>query len=294
MSYFRGIRNIIFLIKMDIILSKTKVLIMDKKNLKKAIIKSADNERIEGKTRTIKDVVTFQIERDKRFENATEFEKKLEIKKRVKIIKKSRSKKLRGNEIDSELLKEYSSDIDSNKIMKKARKYVDKNFSLLSGKDKSRAILNRAKTLRKKELNKIKKTNNESIDKEGQQYHEKLLKELSKRNVVNELLDYHLKKNDINKTATLQLILKYIEIEDEHKKLSLNEKQYKEWLAISGNHYITTSQCEVLFGLSKKQQQGLRTKRRDSLEYVKLDKKSILYEREYLEKYLENYISKAR
>lgn len=294
MLYFRGMRNIIFLIKMDIILSKTKVLIMDKKNLKKAIIKSADNERIEGKTRTIKDVVKFQIERDKRFENATEFEKKLEIKKRVKRIKNSRIEKLRGNKTDRDILKEYTSDIDSNKIMKKAKKYVAKNFTSLSGKDKSRAILNRAKTLRKKELNKIKKVNSKSVAKQAQQYDEKLLNELSKRNVINELLDYHLKEEDINKTATLQLILKYIEIEDEHKKLILNEKQYKEWLDISGNHYITTSQCEVLFGLSKKQQQGLRTKRRDSLEYVQLDSKSILYERETIEKYLENYISKGR
>lgn len=287
-------RNIIFLTKVDIILSKIKVLMMDKKSLKKAIVKSADNERVEGKTRTIKDVVRFQIERDKRFENATELEKKLELKKRVKRIKKSRIEKLRGNKTDRELLAEYSREIDSDKIMKRAKRYVAKNFTSLSGKDKSSAILNRAKALRKKELNKIKKANSKSIIKQGQQYDEKLLNELSKRNVLNELLDYHLKEEDINKTATLQLILKYIEIEDEYKKLTLNEKQYKEWLAISGNHYITTSQCEILFGLSKKQQQGLRTKRRDSLEYVQLDSKSILYERETIEKYLENYISKAR
>jgi hypothetical protein len=120
------------------------------------------------------------------------------------------------------------------------------------------------------------------------------INDINKTQAFNDLLDYYLKHNAKNKTNILIMLYSNMILEDENKKLTLTDKQYKSWLESNAKQYITTSQCEILFGLSKKQQQSLRSKIRDSLEYIQLDKKSILYDRVVIEKYLENYISRAR
>lgn len=110
---------------------------------------------------------------------------------------------------------------------------------------------------------------------------------------MNNLLEYHTKYKDKNSTDTLLIVFRFIELEDENKKLTLTDEQYKTWLESKETQYITTKQFEILYGLSSRQQKGLRTKINDPLPCVKLlENSNILYNRYEVEKWLENYQGK--
>lgn len=112
---------------------------------------------------------------------------------------------------------------------------------------------------------------------------------------MNNLLEYHTKYKDKNSTDTLLIVFRFIELEDENKKLTLTDEQYKTWLESKETQYITTKQFEILYGLSPRQQKGLRTKINDPLPCIKLSENSnVLYNRYEVEKWLENYQGKMQ
>lgn len=112
---------------------------------------------------------------------------------------------------------------------------------------------------------------------------------------LNSILKHHINHKTRFSTDILIIIYRYIELEDENKKLTLTDKQYKTWLESNYSQYITTKQFEILYGLTATQQKGLRTRLNDSLPYIKLfDNSNILYDRNEVEKWLENYGGKMK
>lgn len=113
-------------------------------------------------------------------------------------------------------------------------------------------------------------------------------------NSVNTLLEQHTKYKNRFSTDTLLVLYRYIELEDENKKLTLTDEQYQAWLETSNlNQYITTKQFNILYGLSPTQQKSLRQRLNDPLPYYKLsDKANILYSRIEIEKWFENFHQK--
>lgn len=128
----------------------------------------------------------------------------------------------------------------------------------------------------------------------SKKYEETSIDDIDTKKSLNELLEYHLGHNDKNKTNSLIVILSYIEIEDENKKLTLTDQQYHTWLETSNtNQYITTKQFEILYGLSSRQQKGLRSKISDHLPFFKLSENAnVLYNRLEVENWFENYSGK--
>ena len=112
---------------------------------------------------------------------------------------------------------------------------------------------------------------------------------------ITNLIEQHTKYKDKNSTDTLLILFKYIELEDENKKLTLTDEQYNTWLESNTSQYINTKQFEILYALSSRQQKGLRAKINDPLPCIKLfENSNILYDRYEVEKWLENYRGKMK
>lgn len=127
------------------------------------------------------------------------------------------------------------------------------------------------------------------------QYQEQPLEEILSSNPINELFNFHLNNHDKNKFKTLLVLYKCLELENENKSLTLTKEQYETWLESEENQYITTKQFEILYGLSARQQKGLRSKIEDPLPHFKFTENSnILYIRIDVEKWLENYSGKIK
>ena len=142
-------------------------------------------------------------------------------------------------------------------------------------------LINLAKQNQDKQTERIKSANEFNFD------------NINYNKSINNLLEYHTKYKDKNSTDTFLVLFRCIELEDENKKLTLTDEQYKTWLESKETQYITTKQFEILYGLSSRQQKGLRTKINDPLPCVKLlENSNILYNRYEVEKWLENYQGK--
>lgn len=142
-------------------------------------------------------------------------------------------------------------------------------------------LINLAKQNQDKQTERIKSANEFNFD------------NINYNKSINNLLEHHTKYKDRNSTDTFLVLFRCIELEDENKKLTLTDEQYKTWLESKETQYITTKQFEILYGLSSRQQKGLRTKINDPLPCVKLlENSNILYNRYEVEKWLENYQGK--
>ena len=142
-------------------------------------------------------------------------------------------------------------------------------------------LINLAKQNQDKQTERIKSANEFNFD------------NINYNKSINNLLEHHTKYKDKNSTDTFLVLFRCIELEDENKKLTLTDEQYKTWLESKETQYITTKQFEILYGLSSRQQKGLRTKINDPLPCVKLlENSNILYNRYEVEKWLDNYQGK--
>ena len=108
---------------------------------------------------------------------------------------------------------------------------------------------------------------------------------------ISNLLTYHSDNSDTtHKTDTLILIFAYLELEDANKKLEMTDSQYRTWL-VDSTIVISTSQFEILYGLTKDKQKQYRGWHHDPLPSVKFDSNSnVFYYRSKVEQWLENHL----
>ena len=102
--------------------------------------------------------------------------------------------------------------------------------------------------------------------------------ELTKQIVepINSLIDYHINKNEPTKLIALMTAFKCLDLEDEVKKLTLTDEQYKTWLETDITH-INTKQFEILFGITERKQAELRSWQKDHLPSFQIDGKGKHY-----------------
>lgn len=106
---------------------------------------------------------------------------------------------------------------------------------------------------------------------------------------LEKLYAYNINNHTETSTLTLYLIVQYIELEDENKRLTLTKDQYDTWLK-TDKQFINTNNFEIIYGLSPAQQKRQRNKINDPLPYIKLsDTSNVLYKRDEVDKWFENY-----
>lgn len=96
------------------------------------------------------------------------------------------------------------------------------------------------------------------------------------------------RENSSERTAALMCAYLALEYRDYILKKELDHEQYLETLKTL--KIINVSQFEILFGMKSKKQQALRNKIHDPLPYYQMgENTNILYNREIVEKWMENY-----
>lgn len=136
--------------------------------------------------------------------------------------------------------KEEINSIDSllNGVIEKIKE-LDKNNVIEFDDDETKKLTELATQYHDTQLNRVKSIKN--ID----------LNNIDYSNSINNLLEQHTKFQDRFSTDTLIVVYRCIELEDENKKLTLTDEQYRAWLETSNlNQYITTKQFSILYGLS--------------------------------------------
>ncbi|WP_324172278.1 hypothetical protein [Sulfurimonas sp.] len=114
-------------------------------------------------------------------------------------------------------------------------------------------------------------------------------KELSKAitEPVTSLIEYHINNDKEDKTIALMTAFKCLDLEDENKRLTLTDEQYKTWLEIDLIH-INTRQFEILYGVTPKQQTAWRSTLKDFLPSIEVNKRHF-YNKKEVEDWLVNY-----
>ena len=176
--------------------------------------------------------------------------------------------------------KEEINSIDSllNGVIEKIKE-LDKNNVIEFDNDETQKLTELATQYHDTQLKRVKSIKN--ID----------LNNIDYSNSINNLLEQHTKFQDRFSTDTLIVVYRCIELEDENKKLTLTDEQYRAWLETSNlNQYITTKQFSILYGLSANQHKSLRQRLNDPLPcYKPSENSNILYNRLEVEKWFENF-----
>lgn len=116
---------------------------------------------------------------------------------------------------------------------------------------------------------------------------EKLTNQITKP--LDSLIEHSINNESEEKTMTLIVCFKCIDLENENKKLTLTDEQYKTWLETDITH-INTEQFETLYGISQRKQKDLRSHLKDPLPSFQLHGKGKhCYNKMEVEKWLENY-----
>lgn len=106
---------------------------------------------------------------------------------------------------------------------------------------------------------------------------------------VSSLIEFHKDKNREDKTIALMTAFRCLDLEDENKKLTLTDEQYRTWLDTDIFH-INTKQFAILYNISEKKQAELRSHRQDHLPSFQIDGKGRhYYNKKEVDNWLENY-----
>lgn len=116
---------------------------------------------------------------------------------------------------------------------------------------------------------------------------EKLTKQITE--TLDSLIEHSINNNAEEKTMALIVCFKYIDLENENKKLTLTDKKYRAWLGSDITH-INTEQFEILYGMTQRKQAQLRSHIKDCMPSFQIyGKGKHYYNKQEVAKWLENY-----